>query len=109
MKIINRVDNDTLQIFGYEQWIEKFVKDVVNQVKFKCKVVTIEDIEFSKRIILSIDGKEYNIRTWSFHPVNDFHGEIVDYTLFEIIKDENGGYGNEISNGMVRIKWKRKN
>lgn len=112
MTIINKIDSDTLQAFGYEQWIEKFVKEVViNQARLECEEVTIEDIEHSKRIFLSIDGKVYNIRTWSFNPVkrdqnNKVCAEMVDYTLFEMINDKNGGHGNEIGNGMIRIDWK---
>ena len=111
MKIINNVDNDVLQAFGYEQWVEQFVKDVISQAKLECEEVTIEDVEHSKRIYLSVDSKEYMIRTWNFHPVerdnnNDVCAEMVDYTLFEIIENGNGGHGNEISNGMLRIAWK---
>ena len=110
MTIINKVDNDTLQAFGYEQWIEQFVENVINKAKLECNEVTITDLD-GKTIYLSIDGKEYNLRTWNFHPVkrdqsNKVCAEMVDYTLYEMVKDKTGGHGNEISNGMVRIDWK---
>ena len=112
MTITNKVDKNTLQAFGYGQWIEKFVKEVViNQARLECEEIIIEDIEFSKRIYLSVGSKEYMIRTWNFHSVerdknNDVCAEVVDYTLYEMVKDETGGHGNEISNGMTRIDWK---
>lgn len=110
MTIINKVDNDTLQAFGCEQWIEQFVENVINQARLNCNEVTIIDID-GKTIHLSIDGKEYNLRTWNFHPVkrdqyNKVCAEMVDYTLYEMIKDETGGHGIEVCNGMVRINWK---
>lgn len=111
MTIINKVDNDTLQAFGYGQWIEKFVKEVIHQARLECEEIIIDDIEFSKRIYLSVDSKEYMVRTWNFHSVerdknNDVCAEVVDYTLYEMVKDKTGGHGNEVSNGMIRINWK---
>lgn len=111
MKITNKVDNDILQAFGYKQWVEQFVKNVINQAWLECEEVAIEKIEQGKSIFLSIDGKEYNIRTWNFNPVkrdenNNVCAEMVDYTLFEIIKDANGKHSNGVSNGMIRINWK---
>ena len=111
MTIINKVVNDTLQTFGYGQWIEKFVKEVIKQARLECEEIIIDDIEFSKRIYLSVDNREYMIRTWNFHSVerdqnNKVCAEMVDYTLYEMIADETGGHGNEVSNGMVRIDWK---
>ena len=110
MKIINNVDKEVLQTFRYEQWIEQFVENVINKARLECNKVTIIDLD-GKTIYLSIDGKEYNLRTWNFHPVkrdenNKVCAEMVDYTLYEMVKDETGGHGNEISNGMDRIDWK---
>ena len=110
MTIINKVDNDTLQAFGYEQSIEQFVENAINKARLNCNEVTIVDLD-GKTIYLSIDGKEYNLRIWNFHPVkrdqnNIVCAEMVDYTLCEMIKDKTGGHGNEISNGMIRIDWK---
>ena len=111
MTIIYQVDNDTLQEFGYEQWVEQFVKEVISKTNLECEEIVIEDIEHCKRIFLSIDSKKYTIRTWNFYPVKrdknkDVCAEMVDYTLFEMIKDKNGVHGSEISNGTIRITWK---
>lgn len=106
MKIINNVTNP-----GYVQWISDFVCEVVKDSKLKCKEVVIEDIEESKRIFILIDGIEYDIRTWNFVPcAADENGltcaEIVSYTLFEMVWDEDGnGHGIEISNRWKRIDW----
>ena len=106
MKIINKVTNE-----NYNQWIEKFVADVLKSAKVSCEEVIIEDIEPSKRIELSIEGKEYSLRTWSFHPVDkDSDGnscaEMVQYTLYEMVEDNNGSHGNEVDFGLIRIEWK---
>ena len=53
MKLINKVTEES-----YIQWIEKFVRNVLFREKLTCEEVVIEDIEFSKRIFLNIDGKE---------------------------------------------------
>lgn len=107
MKIIDKVNDK-----GYIQWIEDFIKHVIQKSKISCEEVVIEDIEYSKRIYLSIDGKEYVIRTWNFHSVkkdeqNHTCAEIVDYTLFKMIDDgDDGSHGEEICKGSIRIKWK---
>lgn len=108
MKIINKVNDES-----YIQWIEKFVADVLKsaRAKVKCKEVVIEDIEHSRNISLSIDGKEYVIRTWNFHSVGtDLNGntcaEDVEYTLYEMVEDEDGGHGSEVDFGLIRISWK---
>ncbi len=106
MKIINKV-NDA----GYIQWIEQFVNQIIQRSKLSCEEVIIEDIEYSKRIYLNIDGKEYVIRTWNFHPVekdkeNRTCAEKVDYTLFRMVNDDNGGgHGEDICKGAFRIEW----
>ena len=85
--------------------------DVINKAKLNYKEVVIDDIEFSKRIFLTIDGEEYDIRTWNFHPESeDENGEIcseiVDYTVFKMVMDNNGaGHGEEVSEGRLRIEW----
>ena len=106
MKIINKVTEES-----YAQWIEDFVKTVINKANLDCKEVIIDDIEFSKYIFLIIDGEEYDIRTWNFHTIKtDNNGnpcaEVVRYTLFKMIMDnEHSGHGEEICDGHVRIKW----
>lgn len=107
MKIINKVTNE-----AYIQWIEKFVADVLKsaRAKVKCEEVIIEDVEPSRNISLSLDGKEYVIRTWNFHSVGtNLNGntcaEDVEYTLYEMVEDEDGGHGNEVDFGLIRITW----
>ena len=73
---------------GYIQWLEEFVKAVVN-----------------------IDGHEYDIRTWSFIPSEEDEkghtcAESVSYTLFKTVKDATGSHGEEVSDGILNITWK---
>lgn len=106
MKIINKVTNE-----NYIQWIEKFVADVLKAAKLSYEEVVIEDIEPSRRIYLTIDGKEYSLRTWNYHPVDtDSDGklcvEMVQYTLYEMVADVDGSHGKEVDFGLIKIEWK---
>lgn len=106
MKLINNVTEES-----YIQWIEKFVADVLNKGNINCEEVVIDDIEFSKRVFLTVDGEEYDIRTWNFCPVKkDENGqtcaEMVEYTLFKIVVDKLGSHGEEVDEGCLRIEWK---
>lgn len=117
MKIINKVTKVTEE--GYIQWIENFVGKVIKKAKLQCQEVVIEDIEWSKRVFLKVDGEDYDIRTWSFHPIKqDSAGktcaESVRYTLFKTIWDGNGGghgeevacgHGEEVACGELIIEW----
>lgn len=105
MKIINKITDE-----NYIQWIEKFVTRVLKHAHIKCKEVVIDDIEPSKRIFIFVDGKEYTIRTWNYHIVEyDNNGipcaERVEYTLFGIVEDSNGSYGEIIDEYCTRIEW----
>ena len=106
MNIINKVKEES-----YIQWIENFVKRVIDASGIECNEVVIVDIEFSERIFITIDGKDYDIRTWNFHTVavdskGDPCAEMVRYTLFKMIWNEDGsGRGEEINNGTLRIQW----
>ena len=96
---------------SYVQWIKKFVVDVLNKGNVVYDEVIIEDIEFSKRVFLVVDGKEYDIRTWNFRPAKkDKNGqtcaEMVEYTLFKMVDDEHGFHGEEVDEGRLRIEWK---
>lgn len=88
-----------------------FCKTVINKAKLDCKEVIIDEIEFSERIYLIIDGEEYDIRTWNFRTIKtDNNGnpcaEIVDYALYKMIMDdEHFGHGEEICNGQTQITW----
>lgn len=110
MKIINKVTDES-----YIQWIEQFVKTVLERAELKCREVVITDIEHSKRIYLEIDGKEYDIRTWNFEPVNhdtngDTCAENVRYTLFKMVSNGDGsGHGEEVDERTLRIEWKNEN
>ena len=111
MTIINKVDNEILLAFGYDQWVESFVEGVITRAPLKCEEVIIEDIEDSKRIFLIIDHKEYIVRTWNYYPVkrddNDkVCAEVVEYTLLEMVDDEKGGHGLEIFSCVSNIEWK---
>ena len=107
---MNLINNATEE--SYTQWIEKFLTYVLNKGNVDCKEVIIEDIEFSKRVFLVVDGEEYDIRTWNFHPVDcDKNGktcaEMVEYTLFKMVMDEDGnGHGEKVIEGRLRIEWK---
>ncbi|MDY4000365.1 MAG: hypothetical protein SOY73_14970 [Blautia sp.] len=105
MKIINKTTDET-----YIQWIESFVKEVITKANITCNEVVIEDIEHSKHISLTIDGDEYDIRTWNFRPVKkDKNGvtcaEMIEYTLFQMVKDSTGSHGEEVSEGRTKIAW----
>lgn len=106
MKIINKTTDET-----YIQWVESFVKEVITRVNISCNEVIIEDIEHSKRIFLTIDGEEYDIRTWNFRPAKkDKSGEVcaemVEYTLFKMIMENNGnGHGEIVDEGLLKIEW----
>lgn len=108
MKIANNVTDD-----GYIQWIEDFVLEVLRKSKLKCNEVIIKDIEWSKRIFLSVDDKEFDIRTWNFHPIDeDINGyvcsELVEYTLFEMVSDEHGMHGVTVCDDTAKIVWVNK-
>ena len=101
MKIINKVTDET-----YIQWIESFVKEVITRANITCNEAIIEDIEHSKRIFLAIDGEEYDIRTWNFRPKNGVTcAEMIEYTLFQMVKDSTGSHGEEVSEGRIKIAW----
>jgi len=107
MKIINKVTEE-----GYIQWIENFVSRAIKKAKLKCQEVVIEDIEWSKRVFLKIDGEDYDIRTWNFHPIKQDSNdktcaELVRYTIFKTIWDGDGtGHGEEVSEGHLEFEWK---
>ena len=106
MRIINKVTDE-----GYIQWIENFVRQVLQKAKMSYEEVVIEDIEYSKRIYLAIDGKEYSLRTWNFHSVEknangNTNAEMVEYTLYEMVSDKDGAHGKEVDFGMIKIEWK---
>ena len=105
MRIINKVTNSS-----YIKWIESFVKEVITRANIPCNEVVIEDIEHSKRIFLTIDGEEYDIRTWNFRPVKKVKNgetcaEMVEYTLLQMVKDNTGSHGEEVNEGRTKTEW----
>ncbi len=85
-KVTNNVKDE-----AYTQWIEGFVRSVIHEANIVCSEVVITDIEPNKRIFLLIDGKEYDIRTWSYKPLDEdkegnLFSETVVYTLYKIIQ-----------------------
>ena len=106
MKIINKVTDSS-----YIQWVEKFVQDVLDRAQISCNEVVIEDIEPDKRIFLTLDGEEYDIRTWNYQVVKkDTLGipcaEMVRYSLFVMVNDDTGSHGDEADYGTIKIEWK---
>lgn len=105
MKIINKViDEDCLQ------WIEGFVARVLKRANIIYNEVIIEDIEPSRRIYIFVDNKEYTIRTWNYHVAKYDNNNIpcaenVEYTLFEMVQDDEGSHGEIVDEGRIRIEW----
>ena len=95
---------------AYVQWIEGFVSSVLNSAEIECSEVSIDDIEPSKRIYLTVDGTDYTIRTWDYTPIRyDDKGnpdyENIRYTLFKSVEDELGSHGEEVEKGIIPIYW----
>ena len=96
---------------AYIQWIEGFVSSVLNNAEIECSAVSIDDIEPSKRIYLTVDGRtDYTIRTGDYTPIHyDDKGnpdsENIRYTLFKSVKDELGSHGEEVEKGIIPICW----
>ena len=106
MNIINKITEPS-----YTQWVEKFVSDVITHAALSPKQVIIEDFEFSRNIFLTIDNEEYSIRTWNFESIGidknrKTCAELVRYSLYKFIQDEDGSYGEEIYYGEEKIEWK---
>ena len=57
MKIINDIEID-----NPNQWIERFVEQVLENAGIDCEQALIEEIEEEKRILLSAGGQRYDIR-----------------------------------------------
>lgn len=106
MKITNKVNDP-----NYIQWIEKFVTQIIRESMLSCEEIIIDDVD-EKHIYLSVDGEEYDIRTWNFHSIKKdeidrTYAEMVDYSLYKMVDDsDGGGHGEEICNGSLMIEWK---
>ena len=108
MKVI-----DTVKQFGYTQWIEGFVSDVLASANLDAETTIITKM-YNKRIYLMVDGREYMIRTKKFVPVKkDLNGmtcsEDVHYILYfghqECEEIEDDIILKEISSGIQNIEW----
>lgn len=103
MAIINKVTESS-----YVKWVEEFVCKVLENANINFDTVEIEDVEIDKRIFIKVDGEDYIIRTWNFHPIGtDFQGipccELVDYSLFSESLDF--VFGKEVTKGKIEIQW----
>lgn len=95
---------------AYVQWLEGFVSSVLSNAEIECSEVSIDDVEPSKRIYLTVDGTDYTIRTWDYTPIYyDDKGnpdyENIRYTLFKSVEDELGSHGEEVEKGIIPIYW----
>lgn len=104
---------DTIKKFGYTQWIEGFVSNVLVDANINAAVTYITDLD-NKRIYLMVDGCEYMIRTKNYFPVKkDQNGltcsEDVEYDLY--IGHEYCDFPedpvslNLVSSGILDIEW----
>lgn len=61
---------------------ETFIRHVMDKAGFNFDNVSITGYEYGRRIYLSINDKEYCIRTWNITK------EYIDYTLFLLRKTD---------------------
>ena len=66
---------DTVKMPGYTQWIENFVKRVLDAASVAANEVRITEMS-KKRIYITCDNKEYMIRTFNFFPAKSKGNEI---------------------------------
>ena len=108
MKII-----DNVKKYGYAQWIEGFVSNVLVNANINAAVTYIADID-KKRFYLMVDGREYMIRTKNYFSVKkDQNGmtysEDVEYDLYigheycEIPEDPISL--SLVSSGILNVEW----
>lgn len=95
---------------SYAQWIETFVATVLGKSGVSYNEAIIDDIEFSKRIYLTVDGTEYIIRTWNFFVIETDENNVpcaeeVEYTLYKEMENEDGSYSECIFEGSEKIEW----
>lgn len=104
---------DTVKEFGYTQWIEGFVSNVLVNANINAAVAYIADMD-NKRFYLMVDGREYMIRTKNFFSTKkDLNGltcsEDVEYELY--IGHEYCDFPedpvslNLVSSGILNIVW----
>ena len=74
--IINKVTYE-----NYTHWIEYFIQRVLTESNVDYGEVVITDIDYGKRIFLSIDGEEYIVRTYFFQLL---HLHLPDFQLCQV-------------------------
>jgi hypothetical protein len=85
MKIINETSAD---------FLNDFVEDVLDKFVRKFNTCEIKDYDLD-RVYLSLDGEEFDIRTWDIREVNNTL--LVRWTLFQMMCGEDGtGGGKEM-------------
>ena len=104
MKIINNIEID-----NPNQWIERFVEQVLENAGIDCEQALIEEIEEEKHILLSAGGRRYDIRIQAFLPVAaDLNGmvcmENVQYVLYRKNTENGREYGEAIDDDFIRIQ-----
>lgn len=104
---------DTVKMPGYTQWIEGFVRNILESAYIPATATLITNM-YNKRIYLCVDGREYMIRTKNFFPARkDVNGltcsEDVEYTLYYGHQDcgdiDDAITLREISSGILNIEW----
>lgn len=94
MNIINKIDDK-----NYNQWIEKFVTDILSSTDFI--TVTIEHTD-AECIYITCDQTKFMIRIHKFYP-----DESVRYSLFKILDTNHGICGEEFDCGYCKIHRNR--
>ena len=104
---------DTVKMPGYTQWIENFVKRVLDAANVAANEVRITEMN-KKRIYITCDNKEYMIRTINFFPAaKDGNGitcsEDVEYILYsghEACNEVSDPiHLQSVANGVLNIRW----
>lgn len=104
---------DTIKMPGYTQWIENFVKRVLDAANVVANEVRITEMN-KKRIYITCDEKEYMIRTVNFFPAGkDGNGitcsEDVEYVLYvghESCNEVSDPiHLQSVANGLLNIRW----
>lgn len=104
MKIINNIEID-----NPNQWIERFVEQVLENAGIDCEQALIEEIEEEKRILLSAGSQRFDIRIQAFLPIAaDLNGmvctENVQYVLYRKNTENGREYGEAIDDDFIRIQ-----
>lgn len=101
MRIISKVDHP---------YCKQVVKKVFQKINTDFNEIVIEDYD-GDRIYLYNDGIEYIIRLWNIIALvpdkqNQTCQICISYTLFLMVEDDDGGHGDEIISGSLKIKCK---